>query len=440
MSEPTVLLINPWVYDFALFDLYLKPLGLLYIASHLKKCGVNVLLLDCLNRFDEYFVNKNLIFNKKYGTGKYYYEIIDKPEILKFMPRYYKRYGLPYEVVKERLKFFRENYKISAILITSTMTYWYLGLFEMIKLVKSIFKNVPVIIGGLYVSLMPEHAKNFSNADYVIPGNNLKYIIEKIFKIIGFNNSKEIPFNFEDWEEPDFSFYGKNLPYLVLLTSLGCPFKCSYCSTQLLYNKFTSKSYEKLLKNIIEYKTDNIAFYDDAFLFNFANIKKLLFEIEKYNLKFNFHAPNGLHIRFLTEEVAEILFKYNFKTIRLSYETSDILRQKETGGKTTTEELKKAIKNLISAGYKQKDIEVYILAGFVDQTREEVIKSIETVKNLGAVPKIVEYSPIPNTLEFKKIFGKNFIDPLLHNNSVFYVKFSKITIDDMIFFRSYAKL
>jgi len=77
MSEPTVLLINPWVYDFALFDLYLKPLGLLYIASHLKKCGVNVLLLDCLNRFDEYFVNKNLIFNKKYGTGKYYYEIIE---------------------------------------------------------------------------------------------------------------------------------------------------------------------------------------------------------------------------------------------------------------------------------------------------------------------------------------------------------------------------
>ena len=36
MSTPFILLINPWIYDFAAYDLWSKPLGLLYIAALLK--------------------------------------------------------------------------------------------------------------------------------------------------------------------------------------------------------------------------------------------------------------------------------------------------------------------------------------------------------------------------------------------------------------------
>ena len=46
-----ILLINPYIYDFACYDLWKKPLGFLYIASILKDCGCNVTLIDCMDRF-----------------------------------------------------------------------------------------------------------------------------------------------------------------------------------------------------------------------------------------------------------------------------------------------------------------------------------------------------------------------------------------------------
>ncbi|MBC7189566.1 hypothetical protein H5U35_05050, partial [Candidatus Aerophobetes bacterium] len=49
-NEMNVLLINPWIYDFAAYDLWVKPLGLLRIASFLEEFGHKVYLLNCLDR------------------------------------------------------------------------------------------------------------------------------------------------------------------------------------------------------------------------------------------------------------------------------------------------------------------------------------------------------------------------------------------------------
>ena len=55
--------------------------------------------------------------------------------------------------------------------ITSGMTYWYPGLFKTIQAVKSLFKGVPVIGGGVYATLCHDHAILFSGADFVIRGS-----------------------------------------------------------------------------------------------------------------------------------------------------------------------------------------------------------------------------------------------------------------------------
>ncbi|MDQ1277925.1 MAG: hypothetical protein QG555_967, partial [Thermodesulfobacteriota bacterium] len=47
MSNP-ILLINPWINDFSAYDFWMKPLGLLYMASCLRKNGLDVQLIDCL--------------------------------------------------------------------------------------------------------------------------------------------------------------------------------------------------------------------------------------------------------------------------------------------------------------------------------------------------------------------------------------------------------
>jgi len=43
--------INPWIYDFAAYDLWMKPLGLLYIAGFLEESGYDVSLINWMDRY-----------------------------------------------------------------------------------------------------------------------------------------------------------------------------------------------------------------------------------------------------------------------------------------------------------------------------------------------------------------------------------------------------
>ena len=40
------------------------------------------------------------------------------------------------------------------------MTYWYPGVFKLIEITRKFFKEVPIILGGIYATLCYEHAKN----------------------------------------------------------------------------------------------------------------------------------------------------------------------------------------------------------------------------------------------------------------------------------------
>jgi len=147
MKRPEVLLINPWIHDFAAYDLWSKPLGLLSIASRLKKSGAGVRLVDCLDRFHPRlyeYLGCRLPKGTVYGDGHYYSETIEKPEVFKLIPRKFKRYGMPPGLFREMLK--EESPDI--ILVTSGMTYWYPGVFEAIRILKEHFPSVPVVLGA----------------------------------------------------------------------------------------------------------------------------------------------------------------------------------------------------------------------------------------------------------------------------------------------------
>jgi hypothetical protein len=70
-SFPHILLVNPYIWDFTAFDLWAKPLGLLYLAGTLRANGFQVHLIDCL---DIYFQGKDpsspAPHRKIFGTGK----------------------------------------------------------------------------------------------------------------------------------------------------------------------------------------------------------------------------------------------------------------------------------------------------------------------------------------------------------------------------------
>ncbi len=408
------LLINPWIYDFAAYNFWARPLGLLKVAEFLSQFNVDLFFIDCCDSF----------LVKKFSTGKYHAEVVEKPSILKGIKRNYKRYGISETEFIEKLKKIGE---IDLILITSIMAYWWPGVKRVVEIVKDLFNNTPIILGGIYASLYKNHAEKIINPDILYSGQLDENFIEKIEKF-GFN-IKRISFSPKYWWQ--LGFYNSML-YAPILTSTGCPFRCPYCASSLLYESFNQKKITEVVKEIEELSkigVEDIAFYDDALLYNAeTHIKPILREIIRRKISVRFHTPNGLHVRFIDKELAELLKIAGFKTLRLSLETVDIKRQIETGGKVTNEELERAVYYLKESGFTSREIGVYIMYGLPDQSIDEVRAGVNFLKKLQVRIHLTEFSPIKGTYYWRELVKKGIIsedlDPLLTNNSIFFEIFS----------------
>ena len=208
-----ILFINPPVYDFALYDLWMKPLGFLYLANLFKKNNIEIFYFDFMDRNHPFY--RKLKTDKKYGTGKFFFEVVEKPEVYKNVPKKFKRYGLPLPLFEE---FISKQNKPDFIFITSGMTYWYLGVKEIINFCKKFFNSIPIILGGPYTTFCKKHAEKLG-ADYVFSGKDLKSFI-KIFNEKYYLNLKE----YNWWElEPAWELY-KKLSYSCIKTSSGLKF------------------------------------------------------------------------------------------------------------------------------------------------------------------------------------------------------------------------
>ncbi len=423
--SPHILLINPWITDFAAYNFWIKPLGLLYIASHLRGNGYRVTLIDCLDL---------QIKTRRYGDGKFFKKEIGKPLPVKSIPRKYSQYGIPEEILLKRFSILEEP---DLICVTSGMTYWYPGVFKIIEIAKKLFRGVPIILGGIYATLCYEHAKRFSGADIVFQGGRESDVLKLISVQTQFRNPHSA-IQIDSLPYPAFDLYPR-LNYVCLATSRGCPFQCTYCASRFLTQGFTRRDPLKVVDEMeywtMQCRIHNIAFYDDALLIepskHFIPIMK---EVIKKGIHCNFHAPNAIHIREIDEEVADLLFRGGFKTIRLGFESSNKTTQIETGGKVDNQEFRQAIKHLKRAGYSGEEIGVYIMIGLPGQRVGEVEESIAFVKESGAKPILVEYSPIPQTPLFQK--AKQFSqfdiekEPLFQNNSIFPCQWEGFTLSD----------
>jgi len=403
------LLINPWIYDFAAYNFWARPVGLLKVAEFLSQFNINMFFIDCCDSFRV----------KRYGTGKYRSQVVEKPDILKNIPRKYRRYGISEDEFIEKL---RQIGRVDFILITSIMAYWWYGVKEVVNLVRDSYKNIPIILGGIYATLYQEHAKLKTGADIIYTGQIKDNLINEIEKF-GFK-LKKVREKKQYWWQ--LGFY-RNMPYIPLLTSTGCPFRCPYCASSILYENFEQKDIKEVLNEIegvYYFGVKDIAFYDDALLYRAdIHIKPLLKEIIKRNLLLRFHTPNGLHARFMDEELAKLMKYSGFKTIRLSLETVDIKRQLETGGKVTNEELERAVFYLKKAGFSSQEIGVYIMYGLPEQSLDEVKAGVDFLKKLKVRIHLTEFSPIKGTFYWQELVKKGVIDdnldPLLTNNTIF---------------------
>jgi radical SAM superfamily enzyme YgiQ (UPF0313 family) len=462
LTKGHVLLINPWIYDFAAYNEWMEPLGLLSVAAVLRENGYTLSLIDCLDRWHPDLLKlqgRETPKSNPYGCGKFHKTFLHKPAVLAHVPRRYGRYGLPLEIFEAELD---RQPQPDAVLVTSGMTYWYPGPLEAIRRAKARWPHVPVILGGVYATLCPDHARQKSGADFLIHGEGELQTLRLVDSLTHHSSHYEkysgpstlqgsghsldrYPFPAQDLR--------RNQGYVAVITSRGCPYRCTYCASHLLNPQgFRQRDPHQVVAEIercrpsttlrpfdgaqgrlgsgqgsghcTELGVRDFAFYDDALLVNAQrHIHVILDEVIARGLDCRFHTPNGLHAEWLDESLAAKMFQAGFKTVRLGLESCDPEEQRRSGGKVTNEGFRRAVAALRAAGFGAANVTAYVMLGLPGQHIKEAEESIAFAHQCGATVEVTLYSPIPGTAEWERAIHHWGLDPqadpLLHNESAY---------------------
>jgi hypothetical protein len=404
--SPKILLVNPPIYDFAAYDFWLKPYGLLSVAGYLR-AKAEFTLFDYLDRLHPFYSAHGEINNDQWARGRFHFEKIPNPSCLKDIPRLFRRFGLPRSVFRD---FLAAHHDYDFVFIGTVMTYWYPGVQEVIEDIRRAMPRAKIVLGGNYVTLCRKHAEKLG-ADLLVEGNDLGLV----------------------WDfaglEPDLSQPGlwetySKLSVGVLKLSDGCPFECTYCLVPKVYGKFRPRSLERSLAELellVKLGAKNIAFYDDALLFDAKNVLVPFFnEVIRRNIKLNFHSPNAINARFVTKELADLMVRAGFKCFYLGFESTSRDWQKQTGSKVFSEELAEAVTNLKSAGAEPNNITAYQILGHPKTNVADLEESMRFVNRLGIRGMLADFSPIPGTPD-GELCSKwvDLTEPLMHNKTAF---------------------
>ncbi|HSO20111.1 MAG TPA: B12-binding domain-containing radical SAM protein, partial [Desulfosarcina sp.] len=164
VDTPHILLVNPWIDDFAAYDAWAQPMGLLLLAGQLHARGYRLTYCDCLDRFHPRAPRSDPLARQ--GRGPYLKTPLPNPPGLEDIPRRYSRYGIREAWLREDLAGLEPP---DLILVTSMMTYWYPGVQATIAVLRQAFPRTPILLGGIYTTLCRDHAARTSGADQVVP-------------------------------------------------------------------------------------------------------------------------------------------------------------------------------------------------------------------------------------------------------------------------------
>lgn len=405
--KPTVLLVNPPIYDFSAYDFWLKPYGLLRAGGMLGD-GVDLLLYDYMDRHNPDFgcsVSGRL---NDWGCGAYRKERLAKPAAFKEVWRHYNRFGMKRGHFQAYLGCLKP---VDVVLIQTSLTYWYPGVREVIEDVRRLQPGATIVLGGFYATCCADHARSLG-PDVVVSGDRL----EPLFELVNLSGpAADAP--------PAWALYPDLKTGVVKLTE-GCPFGCSYCYVPQSGVRFRVRPVEGCLEelaHLVRCGAEHVAFYDDALLYQPEKALFPFFEgVLRRGLKVNFHTPNALHARFLTREAAAFMVRGGVKTFYLGFESRSDEFHGRTGGKVVSEELASAVENLRRAGADLNHVTAYEMLGHPRFAAQQLEGSMRFASSLGIRVMLSEFSPIPGTPDGELCRDVVDLDePLNHNKTAF---------------------
>jgi anaerobic magnesium-protoporphyrin IX monomethyl ester cyclase len=125
---------------------------------------------------------------------------------------------------------------------------------------------------------------------------------------------------------PTLDLHVENSVQFPLITSRGCPFKCTFCwhsgenDTSMRYAS-VDRIVDHLEHLVQTYGLTTVSIYDDQILLNRGRAKEFFRKVARLNLRIEL--PNGVTVSYLDDELAELMYKGGVRAIRLAIESGD---------------------------------------------------------------------------------------------------------------------
>lgn len=268
--------------------------------------------------------------------------------------------------------------------------------------------NLPVIIGGVHISFMPQTLTH--NMDVGVVGEGERTIIDLMSSFIankGFDKSELGKIDGVMYWDGDKVAVTKprplirpidGIPYpawdlLVIkkqasmLSSRGCPYHCAFCSTsrytgnQVRYAsaEYVAEEIELIYKN---YGVEYITLYDDLFAINTDRVAKIVDILGAKGILGKLEFAVNTRTDFITEELVKVFKQMHVHAVGLGVEsgcqeTLDYLKGK---GSPTVEDNANAIRIL-----KKHCIIPFcsFIIGSPFESKESILKTVKFVKDNG---------------------------------------------------------
>lgn len=273
------------------------------------------------------------------------------------------------------------------IYVTSMFTYWYKSVWAAVRHYKKLYPKAFVMLGGIYATLCPEHAKG-SGADVVIPG---QHPVAKDYA-------------------PDPTLIPEETDYAYMMSSFGCNRACTYCATHILYGHgIRQASPEQFMEEVRFLRSKGIYkmwLGDDNILHDHENHIDIICEkLARLNPKMEIHITGGMSAIDLVQETAHLMRGAGIKEVSFGFESADPEVLKKMGRATNThmEDLIRALEYTDKAGYRRIDTNVLFIIGLPYQKKEDMLETLLFLvgQSVWAYPQ--RLTPIPGTVDFKRM-------------------------------------
>jgi len=311
-----------------------------------------------------------------------------------------------------------EEYRPGLIGFSSVTTQYQYTL-KIAKFIKG-FCDIPIVCGGIHATMVPEEVIREECFDYACVGEGEEAVLEladnvekgadtrRIANIWSKDNGKVISNNVralpkldelprKDYELFDFQgMIDAEGGWVRLMTSRGCPFKCTYCFNHSIVERYKDEtgSSAKDLSYIRRHDVDEMMDEINYLLNNYKNITTFIFDDDiftsnktylkefcrKYKEKVKIPFVANAHIRAFDDERAKLLKDAGCMIIKFGLESgSERIRRVILKRPMTNEEIIRAFE---SAHKHNLHTSAFVMFGLPYETKEEIL---ETVKLLSVI-------------------------------------------------------